>query len=441
MRALVAGRARRVGSLGMWRAGERRVPERAWAVIAGGGTGGHVYPGLALASELVRRGHDPATLRFVGSKRGLEAKTDVTGGFPTTLLPGRGWRRGPLASSGLVNAQALFDAAAAVVLAGGLFAKWKPAVVVSFGGYASFPCVVAAALFGAPVVVVNLDSVPGLVNRWAARMAAACAEGVPGAPRPRTAARAAESVFTGVPVRAEMATIDRSPAARRRARERLGVPPDATLVAVSGGSLGSLRVNQATAELAQLWARRAGVAVRHVVGKRDWPRFAHPARPAGGLLYQVVEYEEDMASLYAAADVAVQRAGASTVAELALAGLPSLLVPLPGSPGDHQGANAQALARAGGAVVVPDAELDGARLASELEALLGDPARLSEMSAAAKSLARPYAARDLADLVERCARGAPSSEPATEKPATEKPATEKPATEKPATEKVVPRAG
>ena len=435
MSSLVARRALRAGDLGLWRAGRGRDAGRAWAVIAGGGTGGHVYPGLALASELVRRGHDPSTLRFVGSRRGLEARTGATGGFPTTLLPGRGWRRRPLARSGLVNAQVLFDAAAAVVLASGLFAKWRPAVVVSFGGYASFPCVVAAALFGAPVVVVNLDSVPGLVNRWAARLAAACAEGVPGGPRPSPAAGTGKSVFTGVPVRAEMAAIDRSPAGRRRAREHLGVPHDAMLVAVCGGSLGSLRVNQATAELAELWAGRAGVAVRHVVGKRDWPLFGRPACPVGGLLYQVVEYEEDMASLYAAADVAVQRAGASTVAELALAGLPSLLVPLPGSPGDHQGANAQALARAGGAVVVPDAELDGARLARELEALLGDPARLAEMGAAAKSLARPSATSDLADLVERCARTVSQTRPVTGGPVTGGPATGGPA------EKAVPRAG
>ena len=416
MSGLVPTWARRPGPFNLWAAGQGRAPERAWAVIAGGGTGGHVYPGLALASELVRRGHDPRTLRFVGSRRGLEAKTAVTGGFPTTLLPGRGWRRGSLARSALVNARALWDAAGAVALATRLFAKWQPAVVVSFGGYASFPCVAAAALFRAPVVVVNLDSVPGLVKRWAARMAAPCAAGGSGGHLGGGAARAGTPVFTGVPVRAEMSHIDRSPAGRRRARERLGVPEDAMLVAVCGGSLGSLRLNLATAELAELWAGRAGVAVRHVVGRRDWEHFGHLPRPHGELLYQVVEYEEDMAGLYAAADVAVQRAGASTVAELAVAGLPSLLVPLPGSPGDHQRANAEAMARAGGAVVVADGELDGARLGRELEALLSDPARLCEMGAAAKSLARPGAASDLADLVERCARRSPSrQQPRTEK--------------------------
>ena len=397
------------------RSGRRLPPSRAWVVIAGGGTGGHIYPGVALARELVRRGHDPASVRFVGSKRGLEAKTRATGEFPTTLLPGRGWQRGRQVRHGLANAEAFADAAASVAVTVALFSRWRPAVVVSFGGYASFPCVVAAALSRVPVVVVNLDSVPGLVNRLASQIAIASAEGVPrqSAPRPtRWRRRTSRSVFTGVPVRPEMAGIDRSLEGRRQARERLGVPSEATVVAVCGGSLGALRINEATAHLAEIWGGRDGTVLRHVVGRRDWERFAKqspqspaPVSRAAGLAYQVIEYEEDMASLYAAADIAVQRAGASTVAELALAGLPSILVPLPGAPGDHQGANARAMARAGGAVVVEDGQLDGARLARELDDLLSRPEHLARMGEAARSLARPSATSDLADLVLGCAKG------------------------------------
>jgi UDP-N-acetylglucosamine--N-acetylmuramyl-(pentapeptide) pyrophosphoryl-undecaprenol N-acetylglucosamine transferase len=303
-----------------------------------------------------------------------------------TLLPGRGWRRARSARAAWANAEALGGAAAAVVMAIALFARWRPAVVVSLGGYASFPCVVAAVLFRVPVVVVNLDAVPGVVNRLAAKFAAAS--------------------FTGVPVRAEMAHVDRSPEGRRRARERLGLPLDAKVVAASGGSLGSLRINHAVAQLAELWAARNDVAVRHVVGRRDWGgEFGRPRRSRGPLVYQAVPYEEDMAGLYSAADVAVQRAGASTVAELALAGVPSVLVPLPGAPGDHQRANARAMEAAGGARVVDDALLDGERLARELDSLLRDPALLSRMGEAARTLARPQAASEIADLIERCARG------------------------------------
>ncbi|MGH9106601.1 MAG: UDP-N-acetylglucosamine--N-acetylmuramyl-(pentapeptide) pyrophosphoryl-undecaprenol N-acetylglucosamine transferase [Acidimicrobiales bacterium] len=369
-----------------------------WAVFAGGGTGGHLYPGLAVACELVRRGHDRSSLRFVGARRGLEATTGAVGGFPLTLLPGRGLRRG-LAPADLVpNAGALLGALAAMAAAVRLFAAWRPAVVMSLGGYASLPCVVAAVVWRVPLVVVNVDAVAGVVNRLGGQVARVCAVGAPGVGLPR-------AVFTGVPVRSAIASVDRSPEARRRARERFGLPPRARVIAVSGGSLGSLRVNRATAELARLWSSRQDVAIRHVVGQRDWDELGADGPGPAGLAYQRVRYEEDMPTLYEAAEVAVQRAGANTVAELALAGVPSVLVPLPGAPGDHQGANARALAGAGGAVVVRDQDLDGATLARELDALLADPERLARMERSAHALGRPDAAARVADLLEQHALG------------------------------------
>jgi UDP-N-acetylglucosamine:LPS N-acetylglucosamine transferase len=348
----------------------------------------------------MERGHDQTALRFVGARRGVEAKTRALEGFPVTLLPGRGLSRRLSARSLAANAAAGASCLAAVTIAVGRFARWRPAVVIALGGYASLPCVVAAMVWRVPVVVVNVDAVPGAVNRWASRVAVACAVSSPEVHLPR-------AVVTGVPVRAAMAHVQRSPAARREARRRLGLPEQAWVVAVSGGSLGSRRINQATVELARLWSGREDVAIHHVVGRRDWETLRSADRPAGPLVYQQVPYEEDMASLYAAADVAVQRAGANTVAELALAGVPSVLVPLPGSPGDHQGANARAMAGAGGAVVVADGDLDGARLAEELGRLLGDPGRLSAMGESAKALARPDAAAAVAQLVERSAEHRP----------------------------------
>ena len=298
-------------------------PGRTWAVIAGGGTGGHLYPGVAVARALVARGHDPASLRFVGARRGLEAKTRALDGFPLTLLPGRGLDRRLSAGSLVANMEALAGGLAAVAMAVFSFSKWRPAVVISLGGYASLGCVVAAYLWRVPIVVVNVDAVPGAVNRLAARVAAASAVASPDVDLAR-------AVPTGVPVRAEMLAIDRSPAGRRAARQRLGLPAETKVVAVSGGSLGSRRINRATLELAELWAGRTDVAIRHVVGRRDWREVESATVPTDGLTYQRVEYEEDMVSFYGAADVAVQRAGANTVAELALAGVPAVLVPLPG---------------------------------------------------------------------------------------------------------------
>ncbi len=371
-----------------------------WAVIAGGGTGGHLYPGIAVAEALVGRGHDPATLRFVGARRGLEARTRALEGFPVTLLPGRGLVRA-VSVSGLVgNLDALSSSVAAAAIAVRSFSRWRPAVVVSLGGYASFACVVAACLWRVPIVVVNLDAVPGKVNRLAARVAAACAVVSPEVDLRR-------AVPTGVPVRAAMATIERGPVQREAARKRLGIPPEAAMVAVSGGSLGSLRINRATVELADLWAERTDVVIRHVVGSRDWDELHMAGSLPRSLVYQQVKYEEDMASLYSAADVAVQRAGANTVAELAVAGLPSVLVPLPSSPADHQGANARSMASAGGAVVIEDDHLTGARLGKELDDLLGDPDRLGRMGEAARQLARPDAAQDVACLVEEHASRKP----------------------------------
>jgi UDP-N-acetylglucosamine:LPS N-acetylglucosamine transferase len=345
-----------------------------------------------VAGALVERGHDPSTLRFVGARRGLEAKARDLDGFPVTLLPGRGLVRRLSLRALVSNSEALAGLGAAVATALFLFSRWRPAVVVSLGGFASFACVVAASVWRVPVVVVNVDAVPGAANRLAARAAVASAVSSPEVRLPR-------SVVTGVPVRAELAAVDRGPVAKAAARGRLGLPLTAQVVAVLGGSLGALRVNRATVELATLWSARTDVAIRHVIGDRDWDEF-HDAVPPGDLCYQQVQYEQDMASLYSAVDVTVQRAGASTVAELALAGVPSVLVPLPGSPGDHQGANARSLANVGGAVVVPDSELDGARLAKELGLLFDDPEGLARMGEAGRALGRPKAAEEIARLVD-----------------------------------------
>jgi UDP-N-acetylglucosamine--N-acetylmuramyl-(pentapeptide) pyrophosphoryl-undecaprenol N-acetylglucosamine transferase len=368
-----------------------------WAVIAGGGTGGHLYPGIAVAEALVGHGHDQATLRFVGARRGLEARIQALDGYQVTLLPGRGLVRAASLRGLVANAEAIGGALAAVAIAVWNFSRWRPAVVISLGGYASFACVVAACAWRVPIIVVSLDAVPGKVNRLAARIAAACAVVSP-------EVRLRRAVPTGVPVRAAIAAIERSTPEREEARKRLGIPPGAAVVAVSGGSLGSLRINRATVALAEKWADRSDVVIRHVVGTRDWAELDHTGALQGNVTYQPVMYEEDMASLYTAADIAVQRAGANTVAELAVAGLPSVLVPLPGSPGNHQGANARSMSRAGGAVVIEDEELDGNRLAQELDALLGDPDQLGRMGQAAGRLARPEAARDVARLVEEHAR-------------------------------------
>jgi undecaprenyldiphospho-muramoylpentapeptide beta-N-acetylglucosaminyltransferase len=367
---------------------------RPYAVIAGGGTGGHVVPALAVGRALVARGHPASEIRFVGSRRGLEARLVPEAGFPITLLPGRGVAR--RLSWGSVTAVAALGWAAVQAVV--LMARWRPAVVASVGGYASAPCVVAAILLRRPLVVTEQNAVPGLANRLAGRWARASAVAFAETHLPR-------AVVTGNPVRPEILAIDRSDTGRRKARAALGLPEDRTVIAAFGGSLGSRTINQAVVGLIGAWGGRTDLAVRHVVGARDWDAsaFGSDGARVGGLFYQPVRYEERMDLLLTAADIAVCRAGGS-VAELAIAGLPAVLVPLPGAPGDHQTANAAAFSQAGAAVLVPDGELTAARLGAELDALIGAPARRLQMATAARSLAHPDAADQVAALVEGNAR-------------------------------------
>ena len=370
-------------------------PSATWALVAGGGTAGHVLPALVAASALVDRGHDPATIHFVGSARGLEARLVPAAGFGITLLPGRGIAR-RLTPANLGAALGLARGAGRALK---LVARRHPAVVLSVGGYASVPCAVAAAVLRVPLVVHEQNAVPGLANRLAGRFARASAVSFEGTALPRP-------VVTGNPVRAEVLAVDRSGAGRAAARRELGLPVDAVVVAVFGGSLGARRINQATFGLVRAWEGRAGVAVRHAVGVRDWAGAVAdlPRPPPGGLVYQPLEYEDRMPQLLAAADVAVCRAGGTTVAELAAVGLGAVLVPLPIAPNDHQTANAAALVRAGAAVLVTDRQLTSERLAAELEPLLADPDRLPAMGTAAAGVARRDAADRLAVLVELHAR-------------------------------------
>jgi UDP-N-acetylglucosamine:LPS N-acetylglucosamine transferase len=181
------------------------------------------------------------------------------------------------------------------------------------------------------------------------------------------------------------------------------VPDDHVFFAIFGGSLGARRINQAAADAAPRWSDRAALTIRHVSGTRDHAAIAERLDlPAdASFTHELVEYEDDMPTVYAAADFVVCRAGASSVAEVAVAGLPSVLVPLPGAPGDHQTANARALVDAGAAVLVPDSELDADRFAAEVDLLIDDPDRLASMAAAASSVARPDAAVAVVDLLDQ----------------------------------------
>lgn len=367
---------------------------RPWVVIAGGGTAGHVVPALAIGRALAARGHDPSTVRFVGSKRGVEGRMVTAAGFPVTLLPGRGLAR----RLTVENVGALVGFVSAFVQAFVLLARWRPKVVVSMGGYASAPCAVAAALLRIPVVVSEQNALPTATHRMVGRVAVASAVPFEGTPLPR-------AVVTGNPVRSEVLALDPSPAGRAEARANLGLPLQGVLIAATGGSLGARTINEAVAGLCARWPGPQPIVVHHVVGRRDW-EWASAQPPSANPLvdHRLVEYEERMPELLAAADLVISRAGGSIVSELAVVGRASVLVPLPIAPYDHQAFNARVLERAGGAVMLRDHDVTAERLIAEIVPLVEEPGKLDAMGTAARTEGRPDAADRVADVVELHAR-------------------------------------
>jgi UDP-N-acetylglucosamine--N-acetylmuramyl-(pentapeptide) pyrophosphoryl-undecaprenol N-acetylglucosamine transferase len=383
----------------------RHATPRAFALVTGGGTAGHVQPALAIGEALVARGHGPATILYVGSRRGMEGRLVPEAGFEVALLPGRGIQRRLTPE----NIGAVGGLLVACALALAIVVGRRPRVVVTVGGYAGLPCAVAAIVLRVPLVVVSCDAVAGASNRLVARFARRCAVAFEGTSLPN-------QVVTGAPLRSAVLVTDRTRQGRDAARAVLGVPAGRFLLAVEGGSLGARRLNDAALGLARAWASRDDVTIYHVAGERNFAGIAREAvelglgpqaSPGTGLDYRLVGYERQMPALLAACDFAVCRAGASTVAELAAIGTPSALVPLPGAPDDHQTRNAEALTRVGGATLLPDADCSPERLGEIVESMLCNPERLAAMGSAAAAAGHRDASEKVAALVES-ASGVPA---------------------------------
>ena len=366
-------------------------PRRGGILIAGGGTAGHVLPGLAVAAALVERGvvASRADVHLVGSRRGVEVDLVPGAGFGLTVLGGRGIQRRLTP----VNVVALMGLLVGFLRAFLLLVRVRPRVVLSLGGYASLPCGLAAVVLRVPLVVAEQNAVPGAANRLLGRFARACAVSFADTALPRPD-------LTGNPVRA---AIRSAVGSRSEARDRIGVD-DRPLLVAFGGSLGARRINRAMVDFVEGWSG-APLVVHHVVGDRGWATGEMATVVPTEVEYSAVAYEHDMPTLLAAADLVVCRSGATSVAELAVLGIPSVLVPLPGAPGDHQTANARHLAGTGGAVLLPDADLDGSALEEVLGELLSDSGRRDAMAEAARSVAIPDAADRVVDLILRHAAG------------------------------------
>lgn len=361
---------------------------RAYAVVTGGGTSGHVLPALAVADALVAAGHHPDSIRYVGAERGVETRLLPETPYPHVFLDVVGaQRRITRANLGFVP-KMLRSTRAAIRL----LRQWRPQVVVSVGGYASMPSVFAARRLGVPVVVVSYDRTPGRASRLAARSAAACAVAFENSPLPR-------AHLTGAPVRQSILDVDRSDEdLRLSARRSLGLDPNRFVVVVMGGSLGSGVLNEAIHVFLQAHRDDAELAVRQITGER----FANQVEQIHGkVVHQIVPYEGDMAAVYTACDLMIGRGGASTVHEVAVTGTPAVLVPWAASADDHQTDNVRWLSEVGGAVLLSEDRIQ--QLGDTIDALRQDPGRRSELGVAAGRRGTVHRSGALAGLIERVA--------------------------------------
>jgi len=352
-------------------------------LIAGGGTGGHVFPALAVAREWLARGKDREVVT-VGTQRGIEARVVPEAGLPLETIRAAGLK-GIGGTRFLRNAAMLLPSLWDSVT---ILRRHRCSAAFGVGGYASGPILLAAALRGVPSVIFEPNAEPGLANRWLAPFARRVATGF----EPAARYWGAKAVETGCPVRREFFS---APVREHRAPFHL---------LITGGSQGSLKVNRAAVEaMDRLAARKEELRVVHQTGERDYNavRVAYARREFNA---EVAPFLPNMAERFARADLIVCRSGAITVAEVAAAGRAAIFIPFGAATDSHQLRNAQVMERADAARVIPEPQLSGERLAAEIFALLDQPPKLSEMENRARALARPRAVEDIVNLIEGVVR-------------------------------------
>jgi len=361
-------------------------------VIAGGGTGGHLYPGIAVAREVIAGSGE---VLFIGAENGIEARVLPREGFALKTI-----RAGKFKGMGMANKIRTLGMIPSGVLASMDAIKgFGPQAVLGVGGYASFSALIAAKLLGLPVVIQEQNAIPGLTNRVLGKFADRVALGFSDAegyfPKGR-------STYTGNPVRAELSKADRATSFKA-----FGLDVGRTTVLVFGGSGGAHTINKGVTDaLPLIGGLRTSVQFIHQTGERDL-QMVQDAYDKSGVKAGVLPFIYDMAGAYACADLVVCRSGALTIAELAALGKPAVLVPYPHAANNHQAANARVMERAGAARLLMDSDADGRRFASEVTALILDKATLSEMSGRSLALGRPDAAKRVLEICMVAGGGKP----------------------------------
>lgn len=356
-------------------------------MIAGGGTGGHIYPAIAIAREYVSRDATRKVV-FVGTERGLEKTIVPKAGFPLEFIDVGGLK----GKGGLDLIRNIARLPLGFVQAWKLVGKHRPDAVLGVGGYSSGPVLVAAKLRGVPTIIHEANAFPGLANRVVARFVTAVAVAFSDA-LPRM--KRADGVITGNPVRAEFfAASRRTPTAAGKRK-----------LLIFGGSQGSRVLNDAmTSALLFLAKAKDQLEIVHQTGPNELPKVQEAYRASAFSDARVVPYLDPIVDEIAAADLVVCRAGAMTIGELAAIGRAAILVPFAAATNNHQELNARVVERAGGATVITEAELSPERLGAAIAEIINDPDRVGRMGAAAKTLAEPQATTKIVDLIQKIQR-------------------------------------
>ena len=349
-------------------------------LIAGGGTGGHLFPGIALAEEVVTRHHANDVL-FVGTARGLEARVVPKSGFKLELIETSGVKGRGL--SGWISG--LLKLPRAILQSMRILRSWSPDVVVGVGGYASFPVVFAAWLMNVPTAVQEQNALPGLTNRVLGKLVRAVFVSFDEA---KAFFPAAKTQNVGNPIRKALMENFLRPQSRH----------DRFRLLIFGGSQGAHAINVAAVEAAkELGDMRERLEILHQTGKQDIEA-TRAGYAEAGLQAQVVEFIDDMSAAYASSDLVICRSGATTLAEITVCKKAAILVPFPFAADNHQEVNARSLVDKGAAVMIRQSELTGGRLAAEIRDLVEHPLRRERMERAAGLLGRPEAAKEIADV-------------------------------------------
>ena len=371
-----------------------------FAVITGGGTSGHVVPAMAIAELLEEAGHSKSSLHYIGSDRGIESTMMPEFGIAHTLISVDGFQRGLNPAKIKRNVLMVPTMLRALRRTTTVLRQLNPQVVISVGGYASVPACRAARRLGVPVVVCSYDRRPGLASRLQARHARFCAVAY-------EPSELRNAVLTGAPVRRNVRQANLS-ALRAEARRSFGIDLQARVVLVMGGSLGSAVLNSATEYLVKSMHGNEHTCVIHIAGERFMNQVSLPqtlSHENGALAYLRIAYSQDMISLYAASDVVVCRAGASTIAEISTVGVCSVIVPWKDAAENHQLMNAQWLTSHDGAVLIEESELTQYGFAQVITELLRDDEKRMNISRRAWELGKVHRESTIAQEIERVVNG------------------------------------